>query len=266
MRVSTKFVVLLSLAVTGCESNPAKNYYSSEDVTWGEPVQLTEYLGKQFAVIRGGGPGGYQMFPLRVPRDDGSITYLVKVQFQPDYLRMTSYCIYQNHSQAIVLTLTAEVDASGDQVDNGYVIYQSQENKTEWDGTKCGVQIASGKYLFLRNKNSLRMYSDSKNYLELAPHDAPPPLAPAENKECPALEELRAISKTEQRRIALSPAAFEQVERSCRGAQSPPVVLEAKVLDWHVFYTSTEDINEMSDLGERNLVVLRSNLRERPLS
>jgi hypothetical protein len=164
---NTILVVLLLLGVAGCASNMDTNYYSSSDIKWGEPAQLTEYMGKNFTVSDGGGSGGYGFFPVKVPREDGSVTYRIAVQFTPDHLRMINYCEYQDHSETTVAYLSAQADAQGDQVENGYIIRHPQESKTEREGKMCGVQIGPGKYLLFRNNSSLRMYADSKNYMEL---------------------------------------------------------------------------------------------------
>lgn len=159
--------MLLLLGVAGCASNMDTNYYSSSDIKWGEPAQLTEYMGKNFTVSGGSGSGGYGFFPVKVPREDGSVTYRIAVQFTPNHLRMINYCEYQDHSETTVAYLSAQADAQGDQVENGYIIHHPQESKTEREGKMCGVQIGPGKYLLFRNNSSLRMYADSKNYMEL---------------------------------------------------------------------------------------------------
>lgn len=182
-------IVLLSLFVASCASNTVMNYYSNSDVRWGEPAQLTEYLGKRFTVVGAGGPESHGYFPVSVRRKDGSVTHSIAVQFTPDYLRMINYCEYRDHSDATVAYLSAQVDAPGEQVDNGYIIRRPQESKTEREGKKCGVQIGSGKYLLFRNNNSLRMYADSKNFMELNP-------IPSKATQTPKSPSIRYATKT----------------------------------------------------------------------
>jgi hypothetical protein len=145
------------------------NDFKAQEIDWGEPSPIADHLGEAFQLNSIIGPQRSLKFPATVARDDGSVTYIARVEFQTGHLSFTNYCTYRNRSDEIVAELNAPLAAVGEQIANGYIISHSQKTKTEQAGKQCAMEITDGTYLLMKHEHEFRLYVDPKNFFELSP-------------------------------------------------------------------------------------------------
>jgi hypothetical protein len=145
------------------ETSPVK-----PDVTWGGPLEGSEYVGKTFILTSLSGPKGTATFPVSLPLRNGIIsTSQLRVAFERDAIQFINSCTHRDTSGREIESARVYVAAQAKDIGSGYVITKHAERRTQMKEGVCKFSTTPGTILIRKQQEIIRLYMDPHVYFVL---------------------------------------------------------------------------------------------------